>query len=383
MSPFICTRKASLLGCQEEVKPYSIGLVLALRAVVLGQSDEVLEVPWRRIPYYPQNPALSLLQTRFRLCKMRAKTCTPCPPDDRMIDTASMRFTTLSLFALFALATVACSHSARYYVDRGNARSKAGKYEEAWLEYRKAIQKDPRAGEAYYRAGLVAIQLRKGNDAYQALRTAEDMLPERDDVKVTLGNVVLEGYLASPQRPQKLYDDLTRIAQDLLSKNPNSFDGLRFQAAIAVTDGKLEQADELYRKANTVRPMQPEVVLPWVQALLKAKRYQDAEKVGFELIHEHKDVGQMYRLLYAGFTESNRPAEAENILKLQIANNPRDANAVLELARHYERQQRISERDSTLKILLDNRDRFPQAEANIGDYYAANRNWNEAYREYS
>src|SRR5579862_6801987 len=40
MSPFICTRKASLLGCQEEVKPYSIGLVLALRAVV-GHSDEV------------------------------------------------------------------------------------------------------------------------------------------------------------------------------------------------------------------------------------------------------------------------------------------------------------------------------------------------------
>src|SRR5437879_868360 len=123
-----------------------------------------------------------------------------------------------------------CSRNPSYYIDRGNTLFEAGKYSDAVLAYRKAIQGSARSGEAYYRLGLVEVKLKKAHDAYQDLTRAADLLPDRNDVKSQLGDVILRAYLADRRRPKRLYDELTRLSSQLLAKDPNSFDGLRFQA---------------------------------------------------------------------------------------------------------------------------------------------------------
>ena len=52
----------------------------------------------------------------------------------------------------------ACIATKQSYVSKGNKLYDAGKYADASLNYRKAIQKDPNFGEAYYRLGLSAIK---------------------------------------------------------------------------------------------------------------------------------------------------------------------------------------------------------------------------------
>ena len=69
------------------------------------------------------------------------------------------------LAAAACLLMVACSRDPGAMRDRcvasGNKYFQNGKYKEASILYRRALQFDPRSGEAYYRLGLVDLALRE------------------------------------------------------------------------------------------------------------------------------------------------------------------------------------------------------------------------------
>ncbi len=279
-------------------------------------------------------------------------------------------------------AGTACIATKQGYVSKGNKLYDAGKFPDASLNYRKAIQKDPSFGEAYYRLGLAAMKQDQGNEAYDALYRAVQLLPDRMEVAVDLGDVILSGYLANPRRPRRLYDELTSIASQLVAKDPNSFDGLRFQGDIALTDGKYQRAATLFAKANAIRPMQPNLVGPWVECLIKDNQSPEAERLGLELIQSHREFGPIYDLLYYDYMKSGRTSDAESLLKTKITNNPADKNAILQLAAFYSRLRKNAEVSGTLQKLVDSPRAFPQAHADVGDFYAARGNWEEALRQF-
>src|SRR5689334_2957112 len=159
--------------------------------------------------------------------------------------------------AMVLLTLTGCGHASDYYVVRGNALFAEGKYGDAAITYRKAIQKAPESGEAHYRLALAQLAIGYTNDAYQELSRASELLPSRDDIKVEQANVGLAFYVSDPRRPQNLYARLAAIAQQLLAKDPNSYDGLRLQGHLAKTDGKLQEAEDYFRRANAVKPLQP------------------------------------------------------------------------------------------------------------------------------
>ena len=47
------------------------------------------------------------------------------------------------------------------YITRGNQLFASGKYEDAVLNYRNAIKKDPKSGEAFYRLALALFRTNK------------------------------------------------------------------------------------------------------------------------------------------------------------------------------------------------------------------------------
>jgi tetratricopeptide (TPR) repeat protein len=298
--------------------------------------------------------------------------------ENRKIPMKQTAFVCVVVIALGA--GTACIASKESYVAKGNKLYDAGKYVEASLSFRKAIQKDPNFGEAYYRLGLADIKQGQGSEAYDALYRAAQLLPDRTEVAVELGDVVLAGYLANPRRPQRLYDQLTGISKRLVSANPNSFDGLRFQGDIALSERQYERANALFAKANAVQPMRPKLIGPWVESLIENGQSSEAEKLAWELIRSHPDYSPIYDLLYYHYMKSGRPSDAESLLKTKIANNPEDKNAILQLASFYSRLQRSTEVSGALQKLIDRPKAFPQADAEIGDFYAARGNWEEALR---
>ena len=115
------------------------------------------------------------------------------------------RLNSVCFISVISLSSAGCGRSAADYLAKGNSYAKSAKYEAAAIQYRKAIQKDPKSGEAYYRLGLVEIDQNQGVEAYRSLNQAVQLSPDNIAAKARLADVSLALYVALPDRPRGLY----------------------------------------------------------------------------------------------------------------------------------------------------------------------------------
>jgi len=88
------------------------------------------------------------------------------------------------------------------------------------LLFRKAIQKDPDNGEAYYRLGLAEMASNRGLDAYEPLSHAVQLMPKNEPAKVKLADLTLALLLVDPHHPVSHYQQVEALANQLLNNNP-------------------------------------------------------------------------------------------------------------------------------------------------------------------
>src|ERR1700732_4269201 len=104
---------------------------------------------------------------------------------------------TRNLLFLLAVLTIAASctrdpkEQAQRYVENGNKFYEKSKYKEASIMYRRALQKDMRFGEAYYRLALANIKLTAYGDAVRSLHRAVELQPENSDAVVKLADIYM------------------------------------------------------------------------------------------------------------------------------------------------------------------------------------------------
>src|SRR5215475_5747187 len=128
------------------------------------------------------------------------------------------------------LALVSCSRDPNVvkqrYLENGNKYFDKGKYKEAAIMYKNALQKDLRFGPAHYKLALASIQLRQMPQAVGSLRRAIELIPpdkpDHWDASVKLAEI----YLAAT-RDKQYIDEVDHIIASLLKRDPNSFDGHR------------------------------------------------------------------------------------------------------------------------------------------------------------
>jgi tetratricopeptide (TPR) repeat protein len=279
-------------------------------------------------------------------------------------------------------ACLSCGRSANDYVQKGVQFLEHGQYADADLNFRKAIQKDPNYGAAYYQLGLLELKQNHSKEAFAALSRAVELLPAEDEPKLKLAEISLSFYLLDTSHPRNLYDLLIRLSDHFLAKNPNSFDGLRIKGVLALVDKKPADAVQYLQAANRVKPLQPDLILILAQALIQNEQYREAEQTALELIGKDKTFGPIYILLFRYYADHNRLEDAENILKLQASNNPDRADSWLQLAVLYTRMGKREQTTAALQHLLDNPKTFPQAHLQAGQFYQANGATKEAIEQY-
>jgi tetratricopeptide (TPR) repeat protein len=278
------------------------------------------------------------------------------------------------LIAVSLLASAGCGlrrdvHRTRY-LDEGKQHFERRSYREAAIAFRKALRNDNNCGECAYRLGLAELELKENLDrAALALRVAIQLQPDNDDAKVKLADLYLAAYLQDPDKPKLAYEETNRLAGLLLKKNPNSYDGLRLLAYLALIDDRVKEAVELFRKANSIRPLQTDLVLAFVQALARDNQLAEAERLALDLIQREKSFAPIYDVLYHQYVSSKRLADAENLLKLKATNKPRDMGALLQLAGHYFRTQKPAEMNAALQRIIENPGAFPNGRLAVGDFY--------------
>ena len=280
------------------------------------------------------------------------------------------------------LSAVGCSRGPGYYIQRGNQFLQEDKPAEAVIQYRKAVQKDPKSGEAYYRLGLAELKQSHALEAYRALIQAVRLAPGNEEAVAKLADLDLAAYLSDPNRSRRFYDEVVQLANQLIATNPDSVQGLRLKGAVALVDHKSREAIPYYEQAYRLRPQQLDVVEGLVQALFQENRLDEGERLGRTFLETDKKAGSIYDVLQVHYLATNRLDEAEKVLLSKVNNNPQEGAYRLQLADFYWRTNKPAQMTGTIQYLLDHPKEFPQGRLLAGGFYDALGNREEALRQF-
>ncbi|HEX4593086.1 MAG TPA: tetratricopeptide repeat protein [Bryobacteraceae bacterium] len=288
----------------------------------------------------------------------------------------------IPLLFLLAACNTDPKAASKKYVDNGNKYFNRGKYKEASIMYRRALAKDARYGEAWYRLGLVNMQLGIPVEAIRSFSRAHELDPANTDATVKLGDLELLFFIGNPQSNRAMLGEVKDLDQQLLKKDPKSYDGLRIAGYIDLVQKDLKGAIQKFEEANQVKPDQPELVLSLVQSLFAEQQNDIAEKYAKQLIEKHKNYGAMYDALYYYYVRNNHPDLGEAILKEKIQNNPSQGPYALQLALHYYMTNRKQDMTATLARLTSDLKTYPDAHLEAGDFYLRIRDLDDALQQY-
>jgi tetratricopeptide (TPR) repeat protein len=300
---------------------------------------------------------------------------------------------------LAALTLVSCSRdpnvAKKRYLENGNRYFAKGKFKEASIMYRNALQKDQRYGLAYYHLALTDLKLGRTPNALNELRRAIELIPKEQpehlDSEVRLADI----YLAFTRESQFM-TEVDGIAKELLQRDPNSYDGHRLVADLnfvraqsSYRDGQPEVAAKLltdaiaeYRKAASIKKPEPALKMQMARALAADRQVPEAEKIYKQLIDEDKTSIQAYNELYRLYLHENKTAEAEQVLKTGAANNPKQIAFLVSLASYYSGLQRHPEMVATLNQIKGHAKDFDRAYLVVGDFYFRNGDLSESLAQY-
>jgi tetratricopeptide (TPR) repeat protein len=269
-------------------------------------------------------------------------------------------------------------------VEAGNKYFESGKYKEASIIYRKAIQKDARYGEAYYRLGLTELKLGRIADALRWLRRASELQPNNDDAHSQLADLYMGVYVQDPVKYKQILEEYKTLTDGVLKRNPNSFTGLRMRGFQFAIEKNIPEAIETFLKADAVKPGDDRVNLALVQALNASGKADEASERAKAFIAKNKSAAPFYDFLYVKALDRPQPdiPAAEAILKSKVANNPKQAIYHIELAAHYAKLGTKEQMRAELDKLIGDHKNFPDARQTVGDFYFRLGDFASASREF-
>lgn len=153
-------------------------------------------------------------------------------------------FKRLVLVSMLALAGCGSSEdSAASFIKSGDELFAEGNLDKARVEYKNALQIDPRQAEPYYRLALIDEDKQNWKEMFNNLRAVEQLNPNHTDALVKLGRIYLLG---------GEYDEAMSRAEKALSLDPEHVDGLLLKASVLSKQGQYEAAQSTLDTALTL-----------------------------------------------------------------------------------------------------------------------------------
>jgi tetratricopeptide (TPR) repeat protein len=265
---------------------------------------------------------------------------------------------------------VACSNpeadKARH-LERGNQYAAEKRYEFAAVEYRSAIQIDPKFGEARLKLAETLEKMNNLPAAFTEYVRAADALPNNRDAQVKAAQVMLLS---------RRFEDAKARTTTVLEKNPNDIEAILLRAnamaalqdaqgaldqieealrispgdsgalinlgAVRMQRGQATEAEAAFRQAITLAPESVDGLLALANFMLSSNRIEEAEALLKEALAKQPQHLLTNRMLGVLFLATDRTAEAEGPLKT-IAEVSKSPAARLQLADYYVEAGRTNE----------------------------------------
>jgi tetratricopeptide (TPR) repeat protein len=256
-------------------------------------------------------------------------------------------------------------------VANGNNFYNKGKYKEASILYRRALQLDPKYADAWYRLGLTALKLGDATNAAGAFRRAYSLDPSNGDACVRLADVYARAgmTLTDAEQRKRAAEMLSPLVDHLRRTNPRSFDALRLSGYLALLRRDVKTAIEDFRAANDVNAWQPDVVLVLAENLAMNGRTDEAAQLGEQTLEKNRDAVSLYSFLYALYVRTHHLDSALQVLQKRVKSLPDDGPARLQLALHYYATGQKQQMLDALQSMRNDRNILSDADGLIGEFY--------------
>ncbi len=235
------------------------------------------------------------------------------------------------------------------HIARGEAHAKEGRYAEAQIEFKSAVQIDPNHGEAHYKLAHAYLRGRKVREGFWELRETVRLDPANHTAKLEFAQLaVLAGE----------HEEALKQAELVIEADPSNIGAylMKGQALTALKRG--EDALASYQKALEVAPKDPAAMRAMAQALAANGRNEEAEKLWLQLVE--LEPGYASHTNYAGFLrrtyKRQRLDDVEASLRkaLELAEDKNKAAAYAQLATMYFTTEREEKSVETLREGIEN-----------------------------
>ena len=277
-----------------------------------------------------------------------------------------------------ALAGCGGSHS-RYqsYIERGRQYLVAGNLDKASVEFRNALQIEPRSDEALYLNGRVAERRGNVREAVDYYQSAVDVDPNDARARAGLAKVfvlagatqralevISPGLLENPEDPDllaaraaarhQLKDDVEarRDAERAVHLSPGNENAISVLAALALRAGDTDRAITLVHDAVTKAPDSVDLRRILASVYLTAGQPENAEEQMRQIIH--LDPNEMTpRLQLANhFVQVHELDQAQQILAQAVQDLPGKEGAKLALVDFLNNQRSHAEAQKALRDFI-------------------------------
>jgi tetratricopeptide (TPR) repeat protein len=300
-----------------------------------------------------------------------------------------MKMLKLAAVLMLALAFVGCDSDPKVarqkYLETGDRYFKNGKYREAIIFYKRALQKDARFAAAYYQLGNA--ELKNGNpmNAMRAYQRCVELDQVNTDAASKLAEIYLAAYSRSEAKPKHLLKEIETISKRLLDKDPKSFDGLRLRGFLKLANNDVKGSLEDMQAADSIKPYQKELTTVLFQLLLQdGQRDAAIAYINKAIAADNQTIGN-YDVLYADYAKKEMIAEAEEVLKRKIAAIPSKPALKIQLAAHYFASKQHDKMQATLDEILalaKAGKEIDQPRMLVGDFYFKIRDFERAMRQF-
>lgn len=248
-------------------------------------------------------------------------------------------------WVIVALITglLACSNAAERkaaYLERAHTLQAQGQYDKARLEYKNALQIDPKDAETWFRLGLMEEQAQNLRTAAAIYQRVVEMDNKHNDARLKLGRLYLVGGAPNQVEP---------LLKEVMKTEPDNVDALVLRAALAAHNNDIPGAQ---RDVSTALQKQPENVDATIlDATLDMRTGHTDEAIDLlnKALRQHpKDTG-LHAVLAAIYAQLGKVDDGATHIKAIIALEPQIASHRVRLAEYYLVNKRPKEAEQVLR----------------------------------
>jgi cellulose synthase operon protein C len=265
---------------------------------------------------------------------------------------------------LLALALGSCSTDPqaklRQYLSSGAEYFNSGKYAEASIQFRNAVQTDPKSAPAHYQLAKTYLRMLNPDGAYREFSEALALDPSNADAQLELGALALG---------RREYDRAQSYAEKVLERDPKNARAHIVLAEKYLATSDTPRAIAEFEKAIELDPGKVEYYAALGAVCLSASKPLEAE-AAYRKATEMNPKSLAARMSLAQFYFSQgKLVQAETEMLTAIALEPRSVTAQLLLARIYAIEGKLPEAEAVARRLKNVAPEDPGAYSALGQFY--------------